>query len=61
MNIQAITPNYVQNYSRNNYSQNRQQVGFTGVRGDEVVRKIVSGADVRPDELMGLKKMSQKT
>lgn len=52
MNIQAITPNYVQNYSRNNYSQNRQQVGFTGVRGDEVVRKIVSGADVRPDELI---------
>ncbi|MBP3925099.1 hypothetical protein J6E39_07660 [bacterium] len=51
MNIQAVTPNYVQNYSRNN-NQPSKQVGFTGVRGDEVVRKIVSGADVRPDELV---------
>jgi len=51
MNIQAITPNYVQN-SRSNYSQNQQKVGFTGAIGDKYVQKLVSGVDVRPDELV---------
>ena len=52
MNVNSVqfTSNHM-NYAKNN-SMTQNQIAFQGARGDEYVRQITTGSDVKPQDIM---------